>query len=217
MNNSGTTIHQGGVVEELLKTPVFKDILRNGARNIHYAKGSDMVRTVMGQDPEVFLNLMSAIPGLLNVIIRASAELGTQLKNQYPPVTLIGFLESMLSEIDTESLKKGASAWKDLIISLLAHPETKTRIITIVLSSGPTLKAHAFNALFALINSLEKERPGSLSTFMKEFLTRIDPDEASKATQTFAGAILDQKWHIVPWVFSLAKARIIKRFGAGRT
>lgn len=213
MNNPVQTPKQGGIIGELLKTPVFKDILRNNLKGLQYGSGSTMIKTIMGRDPEVFLNLASSTPSLANIIIRSLAELGAQLKKQYPPDTLATFMGSILKEIDKDSLMQCGTVWKELIGSLLqSSPEVTGKIISSALASGPAVTAGAINAVSNTLNSLEKDRPGALSAFITDMLLHIDRPGASGAARLVAGALLDQKWHVCSWLFGLAVHRIKKRF-----
>lgn len=217
MNNPVHIPRQGGVIKELLKTPVFKDIFRNNATALRYGSGSGMIRSIMGQDPEVFLNLAVSAPSLVNILIRALAELGRQLKQQYPPDTLVVFMESILKEIDTDSLKQCGTVWKELIVSLLkSSPQQVEKLISLALSSGPAVAAEAIDTFSRTVNTLEKDRPGAISGFITDMLLQIDRPGASDAARLVAEAVLDQKWHLGSWLFGLAKHRIKKRISRQR-
>lgn len=215
MNNTMRKERQGGILDELLKTPVFKDLIRSGARSMGHGNGRSLVKTIIGRDPEVFLSLVVTAPAMANVLIRALAELGTQLRNQYPPETLAPFLESMLGDIDTDSLKQCGREWKELLGSLLAaSPDVVNKLADKILSSGPALTAQGINTAARGLNSLEENRPGTVSSFMSRTLDQVNRQAASSALAIVAGAVLDQKWGVLSWFFRLARARIKKRFGS---
>lgn len=218
MNNAMHPANRGGIIRELLRTPVFKDIIRNNTHALQYGSGSTMVKTVMGQDPEVFLNLAVSTPALVNIFTRALAELGQQLKSQYPPDTLAVFMESILGEIDTGSLKQCGLVWKDLISSLLrSSPEVMKKLAGKALSAGPATAAQTIDILSRALNSLERGSPGALSGFITDMLLHVDRPGASNAARLIAGAVLDQKWHVCSRLFGLMLSRIRKRFTLRRS
>jgi hypothetical protein len=202
-----------GILEELLRTPVFKDIIRAGTRSLSHADASRAVRTLMGQDTEAFLNLVSAVPALANIFIRAFAELGVQLGNQYPPETLAAFLESLLGEVDTGSLRQCGQVWTELLGALLkASPEAVGAILDRALSSGPAVAARGVDSFTRALNRLEENRPGAVSSFMARTLGAMDRPAASSALGIVAGAMFDQKWHVFSWILGFVRSRIGKRF-----
>lgn len=209
---------QGGILQELLRTPVVKDILRSGLTSVRHADGRSAVRTVMGQDPEVFLGLAATAPAAMNLLIRSMAELGRQMNTRYSPEILTEFMESLAGEIDTDSLKECKTVWKDLLISLwAASPGARGALLDAVLSKGPGIGAQSINSLSRSINALERDRPGSISAFLSQTLAQVDRGEWSRASQSLAGALLDQKWGVLLWSWRLLKGRIRKRFGGERS
>jgi len=218
MNNAVHTPRQGGVIREILKTPFLKDILRNNVTALKSGSGSTMVRTVMRQDPEVFLTLAVSAPSLVNIIIRAFAELGQQLKTQYPPDILAPFMESIFKEIDTDAINQCGAVWKELIGALLkSSPEVMGKLAEAALTSGPAAAAQTIDMISRTLNSLEKDRPGAVGGFITDMLSRVDRPGASGAARIVAEAVLDQKWHVCSWLYGLARHRIKKRFAHQRS
>ncbi len=212
------TRDQGGILQELLRTPVVKDILRSGLTSVRHADGRSAVRTVMGQDPEVFLGLAAAVPSAVNLLIRSMAELGRQMNTRYSPEILTAFMESLAGEIDADSLEECKTVWKDLLASLwAASPDSRRALLDAILSRGPGIGAQGINGLSRSINALERDRPGSISAFLSQTLAQIDRDEWSRASQRLAGALLDQKWGVISWSWLLLKGRVRKRFRGERT
>ncbi|HVN72904.1 MAG TPA: hypothetical protein VMU10_12880 [Desulfomonilia bacterium] len=214
-NSTGQT--HGSIFGEILRTPVYKDILRLNLNEASPESVRGMVKDLMGQDPEVFLGIASSLPKLINALSCAFSELALQLKEKYPPELLKSFLESLYEDLDKEGMKQGIRAWADLVVSLWkASPELRRATLRYLLASGPSIKAGAINAVAATINTLHREDPQAVGTFISEVLKNIHRDEAGRATHTLACALLDQKWHLLSWVWNLAKQRIRKRFGFQR-
>jgi hypothetical protein len=213
MNSSITRQRGNGIISELLKTPVFKDLLRSGARSLAHGDGGSLVREIMGQDPEAFLALAVSTPSAANILIRACAELGAQLKNQYPPELLASFLQSVLREVDTDSLGRCGQVWGELLASLLkASPETVGALADKAISAGPAWTARGIDSLAGALNRLEAEKPGTASSFLARALARIDRPAAASALGVVLGAVMDQKWNLFPWLFGFVRMRIRKRF-----
>jgi hypothetical protein len=209
-----TTRARNGILKELLRTPVLKDIIRLNLNEMSPSTGSHGVKTFMGEDPEVFLSLVSSIPGLINVLTRAALELGFQLKDKFPAETLLSYLETLYEDIDRVGMRECGKTWASLIISLWkASGDLREKVKTSILLSGPEVVAEALNTLARSINIFHRDNPGSMSTFISEVLRNIDQKEVSLATQTLAGAFLDQKWHLVSWVWQLTWRRIRNRLG----
>lgn len=205
---------QKGVIRELMRTPVFKDILRENLKAVHSMDGRTLIRALMEEDPEVFLGLTATIPSLANAFLGSLAELGERIDNQFSPGVLTAFMESLAGEIDVEAARRCGAAWKNIVSSLWeASPEFRMEIMRLALTAGPKVMADGINSLAQGVNSLERERPGTISSFMADMFSRLDRPGISNGTKTLAGAFLDQKWHLCSWLFGLALNRIQKRLG----
>jgi hypothetical protein len=102
------------VAEELLTSTTFKDSLRLFLRNIDPGAGPGLVRTLLGKDVEVPLAVMSTLPAVANCLIGIAMELLVQVRGKYPPPLLAGMVESLLEDVDRESLKGLISQMRDL-------------------------------------------------------------------------------------------------------
>lgn len=103
------------ILAELLKKPGFKDNLRTFLKNLDPQASPEFVKTLLWQDPEVILGLMGALPALANIVICAFDELVTQVTEKYSPVLLNGLIESLLDELDHETLARAVSSSRTLI------------------------------------------------------------------------------------------------------
>jgi hypothetical protein len=214
MSTETMKVPRGGILKELLRTPVYKDILRTNLNAMSSRTGSSLVKTFMGQDPEVFLSLVSSLPMLANSLISASAELAIQLKDKFPSETLISYLEALFDDIDKTGLEKCRTSWSELFASLWGtSPDFRDRARKIILASGPEAVACWINFIARTINNTTRQDPHALSTFISGVLNNLDSREIRKATQSLAEAFLDQKWHLASWTWQLAKSRMRKRLG----
>jgi hypothetical protein len=102
------------VLDELLAKTTFKDNLRALLQNIDPENSPQLIRTLMGKDPEVPLAIVCALPAIANCLIKAADELLTRIQDQYPSPLLQGFARSLLEEIDRESLARAITKAKQL-------------------------------------------------------------------------------------------------------
>ena len=108
------------VLKELLKKPVFKDGVRTVLKNIDPTSSRQFVRTLMWQDPEFFLALISALPPIVNAAISGIDELLIQLREKMSPLLLHDFLRSMASSVDRDTLESIVKNGKGLAVDLFA-------------------------------------------------------------------------------------------------
>jgi hypothetical protein len=94
------------VLDEILSKTAFKDSLRLFLKNIDPNSCAELVRTLLGKDIEVPLAFTGALPVLANCLIKAGHELIVQVREKFPPALLAGFVESLLDEIDKETLAR---------------------------------------------------------------------------------------------------------------
>ena len=102
------------IIEELLEKTAFKDSLRLFLRNIDPENTPQLIRSLLSKDIEVTLALMSSLPALANVVILALDELISQVREKFTPALLNDFVESLLDDIDRESLAHLMKGSKEL-------------------------------------------------------------------------------------------------------
>ncbi|MHB8896786.1 MAG: hypothetical protein ACYC99_16650 [Candidatus Geothermincolia bacterium] len=95
------------ILRELLRTPRFKASVRIILRDLDPENGALLVRTMMFEDPEFFLSLLSAAPALANTAISGFEEMVSQAA-AFPPGVLTGFMAGMLDDVDSRSLGRAA-------------------------------------------------------------------------------------------------------------
>jgi len=123
------------VLKELLKKPAFKDGVRTVLTNIDPASSRQFVRTLMWQDPEFFLAIISALPPIVNAAISGIDELLIQLRGKMSPLLLHNFLRSLASSVDRDSLESIVKNGKGLAVDIFAMAdevlkETGEKILT---------------------------------------------------------------------------------------
>lgn len=112
--NTGFMERRRKVIEEALGRPSFKDSLRLFLKDIDPGAGPELVRTILGKDVEVPLAVVSSLPSLANLFIRAGLELITQVRSNYPSPMLAGMVAALLRDVDTETLAGLMAGMKEL-------------------------------------------------------------------------------------------------------
>jgi len=216
MNLTGSTAQiRRSVLETILRSTLLKDLIRMKMSTIHPDSGRKAVKTILGEDPEVFFGIAGGLPVLVNSALGALTELAVQLKDKYPPHLLKSFLASLLADIDWEAATECSQAWADLVKTLLqASPELKDQVVLTLLYKGPGIKAGAINSFSGFVNGITRDDPQAISRFLSEVFAKVDGQELGKAAATMANALLDQKWRLASWVFELIKGRMKKRLTA---
>jgi hypothetical protein len=97
------------LLRELLKSPKFKASLRIMANEIDPGTARGLVRALVWEDIETFMGVLSATPGLVNLMAQFVCELGVQLGG-FPPPMLRSFIYQLLEEIDGRALGEAAGS-----------------------------------------------------------------------------------------------------------
>jgi hypothetical protein len=107
MPNSQRAETPGNLLENLIVSPIFKDDMRAVLRSLDGPDtGRDLVRTFLWQDLEFSLGLLSGLPILANVLIRAFDEALLQVDDKFSPELLGSFVGSLLEDIDKPALAR---------------------------------------------------------------------------------------------------------------
>lgn len=100
------TVTQNGVIEglsrilrELLRTPRFRQTLKLIINELDPENAPLLIRTIRSEDPDLFLNLLSATPTLVNIKIGLLHELAVQIVG-FPPGMLVSFVSEQTEGID---------------------------------------------------------------------------------------------------------------------
>lgn len=91
------------VLRELLRTTRFKKTVRMIINELDPENAVLLVRTLMWEDPEFFLGLISGSPSIINAFIEGSNEFSKQIAS-FPTPLLAGFVMGAGNQLDGESL-----------------------------------------------------------------------------------------------------------------
>ncbi|HOS97380.1 MAG TPA: hypothetical protein PLR71_01900 [Deltaproteobacteria bacterium] len=206
--------NRGGILKALMRSTLTKDLLRINVSSMSPDSGRRTVKTLLGDDPEVFFGISGGLPVFINSMTGALTELATQLKDKYPPELLKSFMASLAHDIDREAARECGRAWADLASAMIkASPELRTILIRAILSEGPAIKAGAVNALSRFVNGITRDDPQAMSRFVAAVMEKVDHEELGRAGAALTNALLDQKWRLASWTWKLVRGRVKKRFG----
>ncbi len=94
------------VAGEFLKNPEIKSTLRTLLNSIDPETAPSLAQTLFWQDMETTFALIAALPVMANAIIKFMDETLVQVTEKIPPHLLSGYLENLLTDIDTVALKR---------------------------------------------------------------------------------------------------------------
>jgi hypothetical protein len=212
MENSTAMPAAGGVMKEVLSTPFVKDLIRSNLQNIKPDKTHPLVKTLMWQDPEVFLSILGAIPPVVNSCTGALAEAGKQINEKFSPDLLRDYVGSILKDINTEELKTLAEAYATMIKNLWeVSPEFREAVGNAITEDAPPLIGKGISSACRVVNEISKSDPRVVSKFVSDVVANIDGDEFRNATHTIVNAFLDQKLHLISWTWQLLRKRMKRR------
>ena len=118
MSEYRSQIAASSILKELLKKPGFKDDVRDMLKSIDPQDGRELVKAFLWQDIEFSLGLMGGLPAIANTVIRAVDELLLQVDEKFSIELLQGFTDSLLKDIDTDSLSRALKNARPLIEAL---------------------------------------------------------------------------------------------------
>jgi len=210
MNNTTDQCTRGSVLEEVLKTPFVKDILRDYLNNIDPATGSRMVKTILWQDPELVFSLAGAMPAVLNTLICAFCETSRQL-SAFPPGLVDTLAAKVGADLDRETFQEGRAAWAGVIGGILKeHPAlTDPGTLADMLGKGITAGAQS-------LQELHRKQPQLIEQFVARMVANVDRRAIDQAAAALLTAVLNQRLPVASWGLKQVVQRILKRMRVKR-
>lgn len=117
------------VIREIIRTPVFLEMIKAGADQRDPDAARQMVQTLLWEDASLSLGLMGASPAVMNYIIEALLEIGRQL-NEFPDAILSEFLSQMAGDVSSGRLRELSEVYGPLLERIiLSNPEMREKFI----------------------------------------------------------------------------------------
>ena len=191
---------KSSVIKEILATPFVKDLIRSSLKSAACENDPPLVRTLLWEDPEVSLAVLSTLPHLANRCTGALAEAGREIDEKFSPHLLKDYLTAMGNDIDTDRLKACAEVWEKIISNLWeASPEFRKYVADYLSQNLPRMLGTGITATARFINEIERQDPGAVSRFVAKTLDNTDGKEVEGAVRILFNAVLDHKSRFLSW------------------
>lgn len=105
------------IMQELIRTPKFKEIVVVVLNSIDPPAARGLVRTLFWGDPGLLMSVMGSLPALVNLAAEALAEVAAQM-NAMPAPLLREFLDRMVAGIDGATAGEAAGGLVGMALSL---------------------------------------------------------------------------------------------------
>lgn len=222
------------VVRELIRTPVFRELIKLNLRESPPGTASELARTILWEDVDMTLSLLGSSPQALNFLSEFLVETGRQFQN-FPAEVLQIFIRQMGEGVDRENLQALPGALAPIIDTLIwsdpaavqslrnglvgaanaglwMSSSTLTRLEAGLKSApaGPPLDAEA---VAELINSGARSLGRSIASrpgFLKEVVAHVDRKAVRRAADEAFNALLDARIPIIS-VVSWACGAVFRR------
>jgi hypothetical protein len=191
---------KSSVIKEILATPFVKDLIRSSLKSAACDNDPPLIRTLLWEDPEVSLAVLSTLPHLANRCTGALNEAGREIDEKFPPHLLKGYLTAMSDDIDTDRLKACADIWGKIISNLWeASPEFRESLADYLSRNLPRMLGAGVTATARFINEIDRQDPGAVSRFVAKTLDNTDGKEVEDAARILFNAVLDHKSRFLSW------------------
>ena len=191
---------KSSVIKEILATPFVKDIIRASLKSAAYESDPSLVRTLLWEDPEVSLSVLSTLPHLVNRCTGALTEAGREIDEKFSTELLKGYLTAMATDIDTDRITACAEIWGKIITNLWkASPEFRETFVDYLSQNLPHFLGTGITTAARFINEIDRQDPRAVSHFVSKTLDNTDGKEVEGAAQILFNAFLDNKSRFLSW------------------
>jgi hypothetical protein len=119
------------VLREVLKTPAFREIIKNHFDAADPAAARELVRAAMFADPNFSLSVLAESPKRINFLVEGLVELGKQLAN-LPPKMADEFVANIADDLDAERFSELPRIWLPLLIHMVvSNPKALKKCFSI--------------------------------------------------------------------------------------
>jgi hypothetical protein len=204
---------QASVLAELIRTPLFKDMLNNCLSDIDPERGASTARTIIWEDPQLILSIVASLPLIVNWIITFLGEVGNQAAGKFPPQLIKSFASNIWQDIDRQAFKDCLNSYAGLIRGALKEsPDLEKALIEAMKGPAAAAAGRGINSAVRYINKIHREDPLFMKDLISAAVSGIDGKELAEASTGIVNAALDQKPRLISWVWHLITGRIKSRF-----
>jgi hypothetical protein len=191
---------KSSVIKEILATPFIKDLIRSSLRSAAGENDPPLVRTLLWEDPEVSLAVLSTLPHLANRCIGALDEAGREIDEKFSPDLLKEYLMAVGKDIDTDRAFACAEVWGKIISNLWeVSPEFRKYVADYLSQNLPRMLGAGITSTARFINEIEQQDPGAVSRFVAKTLDNTDGKQVEGAARILFNAVLDHKSRFLSW------------------
>ena len=188
------------VVKEILATPFVKDLIRSSLKSAAVESDRPLVRTLLWQDPEVSLAILSTVPHLVNRCTGALVEAGREIDEKLSTELLKGYLTAIGHDIDTDRITACVEVWEKIISNLWeASPEFREIVADYLSRNLPRVLGTGIMTAARFINEIDRQDPRAVSRFVSNTLDNTDGKEVEAAARILFNAVLDHKSRFLSW------------------
>ena len=191
---------KSSVVKEILATPFVKDLIRTNLKSAAIESDPSLVRTLLWEDPEISLAVLSTLPHLVNRFTGALSEAGREIDEKFSPELLKSYMAAMGNDINTDNITACAEVWGKIITNLWeASPELRTAFSEAAAKKIPRLLGTGITTTARFINEIARKDPRVVSRFVSKTLDNTDGKEVEAAARILFNAVLDHKSRFLSW------------------
>jgi hypothetical protein len=211
MNETGRV--EGSVLAELIRTPLFKDMLNNCLSEIDPERGAATARTIIWEDPQLILSLVATLPHMINWMVLFLGELGNQTCEKFPPELLKRFGVQIWEDIDKDAVKTCSITYGKMIEDILrASPKFQDNLLAALKGPVASATGRGINNAVKYVNEIQRQDPLFVKEVLSEVISNIEGKAFAEASASLVDATLDQKLPLISWGWNLIKSRIRRRF-----
>ena len=191
---------KSSVIKEILATPFVKDLIRTSLKSAAGKSDPSLVRTLLWEDPEISLAVLSALPHLVNRCADALSEAGREIDEKFSPELLKNYLTAMGNDLDTDNITACAEVWGKIISNLWeASPAFRKTIADYLSQNLPRVLGTGITNAARFINEIDRQDSRAVSRFVSNTLDNTDGREVEGAARILFNAALDHKSRFLSW------------------
>ena len=191
---------KSSVVKEILATPFVKDLIRANMKSAAIEIDPSLVRTLLWDDPEVSLAVLSTLPHIVNHCTGALSEAGREIDEKLSPELLKGYLTAMGNDLNTDNITACAEVWGKIISNLWeVSPEFRETFADYLSQNLPRVLGTGITTAARFINNIDRQDPRAVSRFVSRTLDNTDGKEVEGAARILFNAVLDHKSRFLSW------------------
>jgi hypothetical protein len=191
---------KSSVMKEILATPFIKDLIRASLKSAACKSDPSLVRTLLWEDPEVSLSVLSTLPHIVNQCTGALSEAGREIDEKFSPELLKGYLAAMGNDINTDNITACTEVWVRIISNLWeASPAFREDAADYLSQNLPHVLGTSVTTAARFINEIDRQDPRAVSRFVSNTLDNTDGKEIEGAARILFNAVLDHKSRFLSW------------------